>query len=72
VDPTVSRAAEPKSHGSVLAGLVAEVPGPAGNLVHDAHTIALMRVHGVRAVYTRDTDFHRFPGVEVRDPLRDE
>jgi predicted nucleic acid-binding protein len=30
-----------------------------------------MREHGIRAIYTRDADFHRFPGIEVRDPLRD-
>jgi predicted nucleic acid-binding protein len=27
-----------------------------------------MREHGIRRVYTRDTDFHRFPWVEVIDP----
>ena len=36
---------------------------------NDAHTAALMREHGVRVVYTRHADFHRFPGIEVRDPL---
>ncbi|MEJ7668670.1 MAG: hypothetical protein WKH97_08045 [Casimicrobiaceae bacterium] len=41
-----------------------------GNLVHDAHTAILMREHGVRQICTRDTDFHRFPFVEVIDPLR--
>lgn len=44
--------------------------GHGGPLAHDAHTAALMREHGVRAIYTRDTDFHRFPGIEVVDPLR--
>lgn len=29
----------------------------------------LMREHGVRRIYTRDADFHRFPFVEVLDPL---
>jgi uncharacterized protein len=56
-------------HAAILAGLVASVPQLAGNLVHDAHTAALMREHGLRVIYTRDNDFHRFPGVEVRDPL---
>jgi predicted nucleic acid-binding protein len=41
----------------------------AGNLVHDAHTAALMREHGIRRIYTRDTDFHRFPFVEPIDPM---
>jgi predicted nucleic acid-binding protein len=38
--------------------------------VQDAHTVALMREHGVRVIYTRDTDFHRFPDLEARDPLQ--
>jgi predicted nucleic acid-binding protein len=29
-----------------------------------------MREHGVRRIYTRDTDFHRFPFIEVADPLQ--
>jgi hypothetical protein len=70
--PALSLLTESERHASVVAGLVADVPGLIGNLLHDAHTVALMREHGVRAIYTRDTDFHRFPGVEVRDPLRDE
>lgn len=41
----------------------------AGNLVHDTHTAILMREHGIRRIYTRDTDFHRFPFLEPIDPL---
>jgi predicted nucleic acid-binding protein len=52
-----------------LANLVQAVPQLRGNLLHDAHTAALMHEHGIRAIYTRDTDFHRFPDVEIRDPL---
>jgi len=70
--PALSLLTESERHASVVADLVASVPDLTGNLVHDAHTVALMREHGVRAIYTRDTDFHRFPGVEVRDPLHDE
>jgi hypothetical protein len=47
-----------------------ELPDLAGNVLHDAHTAILMREHGIPKVYTRDTDFHRFPFVEVVDPLR--
>jgi toxin-antitoxin system PIN domain toxin len=57
-------------HAEVLAALVADVPQLSGNLLHDAHTAALMHEHGVRTIFTRDTDFHRFPGIEVLDPLR--
>jgi predicted nucleic acid-binding protein len=29
--------------------------------MHDAHTAVLMREHGIRTIFTRDSDFHRFP-----------
>lgn len=56
-------------HAAVLARVVEEIPHLAGNLVHDAHTSVLMREHGIRRIYTRDTDFHRFPFLEPLDPL---
>jgi len=40
-----------------------------GNQVPDAHLAGLMRQHGVRLIYTRDRDFRRFDGIEVRDPF---
>jgi predicted nucleic acid-binding protein len=56
-------------HADVAAEVIAELPFLSGNLMHDAHTAVLMREHGIRRVYTRDTDFHRFPFVEPVDPL---
>lgn len=56
-------------HAAVLQEVVAEVPGLAGNIIHDAQTAALMREHGIRRICTRDTDFHRFPFLEPVDPL---
>lgn len=56
-------------HPLVLAEVVAETKGIGGNLVHDLHTVVLMREHGIRRICTRDTDFHRFAGVEPVDPL---
>jgi toxin-antitoxin system PIN domain toxin len=41
----------------------------AGNHVPDAHIAALMRQHGVATIYTRDRDFRRFDGIEMRDPF---
>lgn len=41
-----------------------------GNLVPDAHLVALLRQHGVRTLYTRDADFRKFPFLDVRDPFR--
>lgn len=57
-------------HAEVAAGVIAEIPSLAGNIMHDAATAILMREHGVRRIYTRDTDFHRFPFLEPVDPLR--
>lgn len=56
-------------HAAVLAEVVDEVPGLAGNIVHDMQTAVLMREHGIRRICTRDTDFHRFPFLEPIDPL---
>lgn len=40
-----------------------------GNQVPDAHLAALLRLHGVRRLYTRDRDFRRFDFLDVRDPF---
>jgi predicted nucleic acid-binding protein len=56
-------------HADVAEQVVTELPWLAGNLLHDAHTAILMREHGIRRICTRDTDFHRFPFLEVVDPL---
>jgi predicted nucleic acid-binding protein len=56
-------------HREVAAQVIAELPHLAGNLMHDMHTAVLMREHGVRIIYTRDTDFQRFPFVELVDPV---
>jgi toxin-antitoxin system PIN domain toxin len=56
-------------HAEVAGEVLRELPHLAGNILHDAHTAILMREHGVRQVCTRDTDFHRFPFLEVLDPV---
>ena len=58
-------------HAAVVAEVIRLVPHLSGNLWHDAETATLMREHGIRQVYTRDTDFHRFPFLEPLDPLAD-
>ncbi len=40
-----------------------------GNLLPDAHLVALMREHGVSKIWTRDRDFRKFDGIEVTDPF---
>lgn len=57
-------------HPEIAAEMFREFPHLAGNILHDAHTAILMREHGIKQICTRDTDFHRFPFLEVIDPLR--
>lgn len=56
-------------HRAVLDEVSAEIPWLTGNVLHDAHTAVLMREHGIRRIYTRDADFHRFAFLEPIDPL---
>ena len=48
---------------------VAADAAPTGNLVPDAHLVALMLENGVRTIWTHDRDYRRFRGIEVRDPF---
>ncbi len=45
---------------------------PRGNLVPDAHLVALMREHGVSTIWSRDRDFRKFRGITVKDPFSEE
>lgn len=55
-------------HSAILAQVLAQAPLLSGNIIHDTHTAVLMREHGIRRIYTRDTDFHRFAFLEPVDP----
>jgi toxin-antitoxin system PIN domain toxin len=48
---------------------VADDVAPTGNLVPDAHLVALMLENGVRTILTRDRDYRKFRGITVRDPV---
>ncbi len=56
-------------HTEVLGDLLREYPRLSGNIMHDLHTVALMREHGVREIHTADKDFHQFSGLRVVNPL---
>jgi len=56
-------------HADVAAEVIESMPSLSGNLLHDAQTAILMRESGIRRIYTRDTDFHRFPFLEPVDPV---
>jgi uncharacterized protein len=44
-------------------------PPVRGNLVPDAHLVALMRQHGVSTIWSHDRDFLKFRGIKVQDPF---
>ena len=58
-------------HWELLKQEVLSLPHPVGNLFFDIRTLVLMREHGIRTVYTTDTDFLQFKGIEVVNPLTD-
>ncbi len=40
-----------------------------GNLVPDAHLVALLRQHAINILYTADSDFRKFAWLTVKNPL---
>jgi len=40
-----------------------------GNLVPDAHLVALMHEHGISVIWSRDRDLRKFGGITVKDPF---
>ena len=56
-------------HWLIVEEVLAGLTHPAGNLLFDVRTVVLMREHGVRDIYTLDTDFLQFPGIRVMNPL---
>jgi len=43
--------------------------GATGNLIHDAHIVALCLEHGVSELITGDRDFTRFEGLKIANPF---
>jgi toxin-antitoxin system PIN domain toxin len=66
--PTFGLLTATERHARAAAELVRNSGFLRGNLFLDAQTAVLMREHGIRRIYTRDTDFHRFPFLEPVDP----
>ncbi|HEX2252242.1 MAG TPA: TA system VapC family ribonuclease toxin [Thermoanaerobaculia bacterium] len=67
--PSLTMLQPTRRHTAVARQTLSELPSLAGNVLHDTHTAVLMREHGIRTIYTRDTDFRRFPFLKVLDPL---
>jgi toxin-antitoxin system PIN domain toxin len=55
-------------HAEVAAEIVKKSAFLRGNILFDAQTAILMREHGIKKIFTRDTDFHRFAFLEPIDP----
>lgn len=67
--PSFSTLVESDRHADVVADLQEGYPDLTGNIMHDLHTVALMREHGVAEIRTRDRAFERFAFLRVVDPL---
>lgn len=67
--PGITILTETELHAQVADRFFQQHRLVSGNLVFDAHTAILMAEHGITRIYTRDTYFHRFPSIEVIDPL---
>lgn len=68
--PGFAMLVETPRHAAVAAEVLGDHPELRGSVLHDLHTAVLMKEHGIRRIVTRDLDFHRFPFLEVVDPLR--
>lgn len=66
--PNVRAPGEAEGFWSAYRSVVESQP-IRGNLVPDAHLVALMRQYDVDVVWTRDYDFRRFAGIRVQDPF---
>lgn len=55
-------------HAEVAAEIIKKAAFLRGNILFDAQTAILMREHGIKRIFTRDTDYHRFSFLEPIDP----
>lgn len=56
-------------HWTTLAATLPHLRYPTGNLFFDIRTYVLMREHGIRTIYTANTEFHQFEGIRVMNPI---
>jgi len=66
--PSLLLLAETDRHFQLLGGVVRQ-SGAAGNLIHDAHIVAVCLEHGVTELVTGDRDFARFTGLRIVNPF---
>jgi uncharacterized protein len=68
--PSLVLLAETERHVPLLEQAVRRA-GATGNLIHDAHIVALCLEHGVSELITGDRDFSRFEGLRIVNPFAD-
>jgi len=68
--PQIVVAGEGERFWNAFKGLASTVK-PRGNLVPDAHLVALMREHGVAQIWSNDRDFRKFDGITALNPFED-
>ncbi len=68
--PNVSILREGEEHSARFASLAKEHSGLTGTILHDFHNLVIMKENDLNVVYTADTDFHRFKGIRVINPLQ--
>ena len=69
--PHIRTAGEGDDFWETVQSVAADVK-PRGNLIPDAHVVALMREHGVSTIWSHDRDFRKFRGIRVRDPFSED
>ncbi|WP_447970370.1 TA system VapC family ribonuclease toxin [Nitrospira sp. M1] len=66
--PHVRSLSEEEGFLEIYREVTGEMP-VRGNLVPDAHLVALLRQHDIKKLYTADTDFLKFFWLDVRNPF---
>ncbi|MBU0679375.1 MAG: PIN domain-containing protein [Verrucomicrobia bacterium] len=56
-------------HWELLTQEIKALTHPSGNIFFDVRTVVLMREHGIRTIYTADTDFLQFKNIDVVNPM---
>jgi len=69
--PSLYLLAETARHASVLEQVLRQAV-PTGNLIHDAHIVALCLEHGVSEIISGDRDLSRFEGLRIVNPFAQE
>ena len=66
--PNARAVSESPGHWETFSGVLREV-NPRGDLVADAHIVALMRQYDAATIWTADRDLRKFDGIRVVDPF---